>query len=53
MRIKMLIGTVVNQKPRKPGDIVECKDADAKGLIATGQAEATNAKVSKQEKEAE
>jgi hypothetical protein len=49
MRIKMVLGTVVGQQRRKPGDVVECPDADAKGLIATGQAVAAGDKAPKKE----
>lgn len=48
MEIKIVVGTVVGQKTRKPGDVVECPDVDARMLIATGQALAANAKAAKE-----
>jgi hypothetical protein len=49
MQIKIVTGVVVGQQPRKPGDVVECPDGDAKGLIATGQAIAFDGKQPKKE----
>ena len=51
MQIKILVGTVVGQKPCKVGDVVECPDGDAKGLIATGQAMAADDKPKKEKPE--
>ena len=47
MKIKIVQGTVVAQKSRKPGEIVECPDPDARNLIALGLAVASSEKVKK------